>query len=116
MSLCTPHERPTITGARMLSKLREIQASEGIRRMFKSPEWEWSQTDDVGWWSRDGWGEVLLGANGLRLEEWSEQGRVTTIKSGPHRVVYRVDLPQGAIYVKHFLVPDWRAKIGRAHV
>jgi tRNA A-37 threonylcarbamoyl transferase component Bud32 len=111
MSLCTPHERSTVSGARMLSRLQEIRASEGIRRMFKPPEWDWSQFGDVGWWSRDRWGEVLLGKDGLRLEEWSEQGRVTTIKSGPHRVVYRVDLPQGAIYVKHFLVPDWRATL-----
>ena len=49
--------------------------------------------------------------DGLRLDEWREQGRLTTIKSGPHRVVYRVDLPQGTIYVKHFLVPDWRATL-----
>ena len=95
----------------MLSRLQEIRASEGIRRMFKPPDWDWSQFDDVGWWSRDGWGEVLLGKEGLRLEEWREQGRLTTIKSGPHRVVYRVDLPQGTIYVKHFLVPDWRAML-----
>ena len=111
MSLCTPHERSTVSGARMLSRLQEIRASEGIRRMFKPPEWEWSQFGDVGWWSRDGWGEVLLGTEGLRLDEWREQGRVTTIKSGPHRVVYRVDLPQGAIYIKHFLVPDRRATL-----
>ena len=111
MSLCTPHERSTVSGARMLSRMQEIRASEGIRRMFKPPEWEWSQFGDVGWWSRDGWGDVLLGTQGLRLEEWAQQGRVTTIKSGPHRVVYRVDLPQGAIYVKHFLVPDWRATL-----
>ena len=111
MSLCTPHERSTVAGARMLSRLQEMRASEGIRRMFKPPEWEWSQFGDVGWWSRDGWGDVLLGAEGLRLDEWREQGRLTTIKSGPHRVVYRVDLPQGTIYVKHFLVPDWRATL-----
>ncbi len=30
-------------------------------------------------------------------------------KSGPHRIVYRVDLPEGAVYVKHYLVPDYRA-------
>jgi tRNA A-37 threonylcarbamoyl transferase component Bud32 len=111
MSLCTPHQRSAVAGARMLSKLQEMRASEGIRRMFKPPEWEWSQFGDVGWWSRDGWGELLLGKEGLRLDDWRQQGRLTTIKSGPHRVVYRVDLPQGAIYVKHFLVPDWRATL-----
>ena len=95
----------------MASRLREIQASDGIRRMFKPPEWEWSQIGDVGWWSRDGWGDVLLGNAGLRLDEWREQGNLAIIKSGPHRVVYRVDLPQGSIYVKHFLVPDWRATL-----
>ena len=41
----------------------------------------------------------------------ARQGRLTTVKSGPHRIVYRVDLPEGAIYVKHFLVPDWRAML-----
>jgi tRNA A-37 threonylcarbamoyl transferase component Bud32 len=111
MSLCTPHERSTASGARLLSRLQETRASQGIRRMFKPPEWDWSQFGNVGWWSRDGWGEVLLGPEGLRLDEWNEQGQVTTIKSGPHRVVYRVDLPQGTIYVKHFLVPDWRAML-----
>ena len=90
----------------MVSRLREIQACDGIRRMFKPPEWEWSQTGDVGWWSRDGWGDVLLSAHGLRLDEWREEGRLAIINSGPHCVVYRVDLAQGSIYVKHFLVPD----------
>ena len=80
MSLCTPHERSTVAGARVLTRLQEMQASEGIRRMFKPPDWEWSQFGDVGWWCRDGWGEVLLGAEGLRLEEWREEGRLTTIK------------------------------------
>jgi tRNA A-37 threonylcarbamoyl transferase component Bud32 len=79
--------------------------------MFKAPDWAWSPFDGVGWWTRDGWGDVLLGTTGLRLQDWHDQGWVTTIKSGPHRVVYRVDLPQGTIYVKHFLVPDWRATL-----
>jgi tRNA A-37 threonylcarbamoyl transferase component Bud32 len=79
--------------------------------MFKAPEWEWSQTGDVGWWSRNGWRDILLSTHGLRLDEWRENGSLSIIKSGPHRVVYRVDLPQGSIYVKHFLVPDWRATL-----
>ncbi len=79
--------------------------------MFKPPIWEWMAHGEVGWWSRDGWGNVLLGPQGLRLEEWREQGRVTTIKAGPHRIVYRVDLAEGTVYLKHFLVPDWRATI-----
>ena len=45
------------------------------------------------------------------MEEWKEQGRLTVIKKGPHRVVYRVDLPEGTVYVKHFLVPNFRSKL-----
>jgi serine/threonine protein kinase len=77
--------------------------------MFQPPEWRWVQTGQVGWWLRGPWDATLLGPEGLRLDEWSDQGRLTTIKSGPHRVVYRVDLPEGAMYIKQYLVPDYRA-------
>ncbi len=46
----------------------------------------------------------------LRLDEWKRSGRLTTVKRGPHRVVYRADLAEGSVYVKHFLVPNFRAK------
>jgi tRNA A-37 threonylcarbamoyl transferase component Bud32 len=77
--------------------------------MFKPPEWEWSQCGEIGWWHRWGWGQVLLGPDGLRLDQWRAEGRLSTIKSGPHRIVYRVELDAGPIYIKHFLVPDRRA-------
>jgi tRNA A-37 threonylcarbamoyl transferase component Bud32 len=78
--------------------------------MFKPPDWEWSAAGEVGWWHRWGWGAVLLGPKGLRLEEWRQEGRLVTIKSGRQRIVYRVDLAEGPVYIKHFLVPDRRAK------
>jgi tRNA A-37 threonylcarbamoyl transferase component Bud32 len=77
--------------------------------MFKPPEWRWRPTGEIGWWFRGPWDETLLGPDGLRLEEWRDSGRLTTVKSGPHRIVYRVDLPEGAIFIKHYLVPDYRA-------
>src|SRR5215210_2248263 len=77
----------------------------GLERPFEPPGWEWAQAGDVGWWVRPGWRSVLLGPAGLRLEEWRRQGRLTTVKTGPHRVVYRIDLDEGAVYIKHFLVP-----------
>jgi serine/threonine protein kinase len=77
--------------------------------MFKPPDWQWRQAPDVGWWFRDGWDLVLLGENGLRLEEWREAGILTTVKSGPHRIVYCARLPHATIYIKHFLVPNRRA-------
>jgi serine/threonine protein kinase len=91
--------------------VEDAVARSRAQRMFKPPEWEWTGFGEVGWWSRDGWGDLLLGPEGLRLDEWREAGRVTTVKSGPHRIVYRVDLPRGAIYLKHFLVPNWRSTI-----
>jgi tRNA A-37 threonylcarbamoyl transferase component Bud32 len=77
--------------------------------MFKPPEWSWQQAGDVGWWVTGRWDDTLLGPDGLRLEEWRDQGRLNVVKSGPHRIVYRVELPEGGIYIKHFLVPDLRA-------
>jgi tRNA A-37 threonylcarbamoyl transferase component Bud32 len=49
---------------------------------------------------------VLLGPAGLRLPEWIEAGQAHVIKHGPHRVVYRVDLPGLSFYLKHNLIPD----------
>ncbi len=54
---------------------------------------------------------ALLDEDGrLRLDEWKRSGLLTTVKRGPHRVVYRADLAEGSVYVKHFLVPNFRAK------
>ncbi|RUL87268.1 lipopolysaccharide kinase InaA family protein [Tautonia sociabilis] len=76
---------------------------------FRPPGWEWVQDGQVGWWVRPQWREVLLTPGGrLRLDEWRAMGIVETVKSGPHRQVYRVALPAGAVFVKHFLVPTWR--------
>ncbi len=79
--------------------------------MFSPPEWQWEQTGDVGWWVRDDWRPALLGPAGLKLSEWRTQERVEIVKTGPHRVVYRVDLPEGSVYVKHYLVPGFRPKL-----
>jgi serine/threonine protein kinase len=78
-------------------------------RPFVAPAWRWAQVGDTGWWVRPDWHDVLLGDRGLPLDEWKSHGRLTTVKTGPHRAVYRVDLEAGSIYVKHFLVPDVRA-------
>ena len=78
-------------------------------RLFVAPAWDWAQSGDTGWWVRPDWKDVLLRDRGLRLDEWKYSGRVTTVKTGPHRAVYRVDLAEGSIFVKHFLVPDVRA-------
>ena len=91
-----------------------VQTTPGRRqaeRLFGPPEWSWIQTGDVGWWVRADWRDPLIGPKGLRLDEWRRDGRLAVVKTGPHRVVYRVDLEQGAVFIKHFLVPDFRAKM-----
>ncbi len=101
MSVMTPAERAARPAGPMAPPL-----------MFKPPAWEWTGFGEIGWWTRAGtpWREILLGPDGLRLEEWRAAGRVETIKSGPHRIVYRIDLPEGAVFLKHYLIPNRRAK------
>jgi len=110
MTLCTPKKGTAPPVARPAATIGDREVPAGPKRMFKPPDWDWSQAGEVGWWHRWGWGAVLLGPEGLRLSEWQQEGWVTTIKSGRQRIVYRVDLPEGPVYIKHFLVPDRRAK------
>ena len=113
MSLCTPHERSTVRG-----RSHDVDACEksGPRSGIRADV----QASGLGVVAVRGRRLVVPGwlgrtccwvPDGLRLDEWRDEGRLTTIKSGPHRIVYRVDLPQGTIYIKHFLVPDWRAML-----
>ena len=51
----------------------------------------------------------LLDDHGLRLAEWLQSGQAHVVKQGPHRVVYRVDLPGLCFYLKHNFVHDQRA-------
>ena len=50
----------------------------------------------------------LLDDQGLRLREWLQTGQARVVKQGPHRLVYRVELPGLRFYVKHNLIHDQR--------
>jgi tRNA A-37 threonylcarbamoyl transferase component Bud32 len=50
--------------------------------------------------------DILLGPDGLRLAEWLQAGQAHIVKNGPHRIVYRVELPELCFYVKRNLVTD----------
>src|SRR5713101_9680642 len=52
--------------------------------------------------------DLLLGPQGLRLQEWLQTGQAVAVKHGPHRAVYRVDLPGLSCYLKHNRVTDLR--------
>ncbi|MFO0866678.1 MAG: lipopolysaccharide kinase InaA family protein [Gemmataceae bacterium] len=41
----------------------------------------------------------------------SPPGQAKVVKQGPHRVVWRVDLPSISFHLKKNLVPNWRARI-----
>jgi tRNA A-37 threonylcarbamoyl transferase component Bud32 len=51
----------------------------------------------------------LLNEQGLRMPEWLRTGQARVVKQGPHRIVYRVELPGLCFYVKHNLIHDQRA-------
>lgn len=78
--------------------------------LFDAPGWDRERAGDIRWRVRQEWRGALIGPGGLRLEQWRRDGTLTTVKAGPLRVVYRADLPEGSVYVKHFLVPGLRAK------
>lgn len=84
------------------------EAQRPLGRYFEPPAWQWAEGGGLGWWLRPGWERVLLGADGsgLKLDAWRGDGRLHVVKSGPHRVVYRVDLPDESLFIKHFLVPN----------
>ncbi len=54
-------------------------------------------------------GSELLGINGPDLDRWITDGSAVVVKTGPHRAVYRVDLPGAAIYVKRCRIMGLRA-------
>ena len=52
---------------------------------------------------------LAFGPHGLRLSEWIATGRASVVKHGPHRTVYRITLPNGVYYLKHYRVAGPRA-------
>ncbi|MBI2824792.1 MAG: hypothetical protein HYX69_08915 [Planctomycetia bacterium] len=58
----------------------------------------------VKWQVAPRWRDILLGPQGLRVDEWLAAGRVHVVKHGSHRTVYRVDLPERTIFLKHYRV------------
>jgi serine/threonine protein kinase len=53
--------------------------------------------------------QPLLDDAGLRLTAWLRAGQAHVVKQGPHRIVYRVELPGLCFYLKHNRVNDTRA-------
>lgn len=54
------------------------------------------------WLVQLGWSERLFDGPQLRLDEWQQAGWAQIVKHGAQRVVYRVEHPAGAFYLKHY--------------
>ena len=76
----------------------------------------WTQTVAAGvtWWMAPEYRQQLVGAGDLPLAEWLRDGKARLIKQGPHRVVYRVDLPGLSCFVKRKRMTGKGRKIARA--
>jgi tRNA A-37 threonylcarbamoyl transferase component Bud32 len=62
----------------------------------------------VGWIMREDLIDALLPAIG-RVDQIQAAAGVETVKTGPHRTVYRLILDGGVFYLKHFRAADLRA-------
>src|SRR2546430_6224682 len=61
------------------------------------------------WHVDDEWRDVLLGPQGLRLDEWLANGMARAVKHGANRTIYRVALPgREAFFLKHYAPRSWR--------
>ncbi|MBY0522494.1 MAG: lipopolysaccharide kinase InaA family protein [Gemmataceae bacterium] len=63
----------------------------------------------VRWLIAPEWRDLLLGNEGLRLDEWLRSGQAQVVKHGPHRTVYRVCLPGLEFHLKHNRLMNTRA-------
>lgn len=61
------------------------------------------------WEVNTAWRDLLFDARGLRFAEWRERGLLETVKEASHRTVYRVNLPDGIIYLKYYPVTGVRS-------
>src|SRR5258708_3715475 len=61
------------------------------------------------WQAAPEYRDLLFDAEGLRLDEWLRSGEARIVKHGPHRTVYRIDLPDLSFYLKHYRLPNTRA-------
>ena len=61
----------------------------------------------IDWHVEPAWRAALLEEGGLPLARWIREGLASIVKDGPHRTVYRVDLPAHSVYVKHYRCRRW---------
>lgn len=73
--------------------------------------WQKIECGQSQWWVAPHWRQQLLNLDGLRLQQWTDEGKVEIIKQSLHRTVYRIGLEGQPVYVKHYPVNDYRARV-----
>src|SRR5262245_23979540 len=67
------------------------------------------ESDGVRWTVRGDLADELLPAIRAAVHGRPACGGAATVKTGPHRTVYRLALESGDFYLKHFRIADWKA-------
>jgi tRNA A-37 threonylcarbamoyl transferase component Bud32 len=67
------------------------------------------ESDGVSWTMRAELVDELLPAIRAALRGPQAAGIAESVKTGPHRTVYRLALESGDFYLKHFRIADWKA-------
>jgi tRNA A-37 threonylcarbamoyl transferase component Bud32 len=68
---------------------------------------------DLHWEVQADWRDRLFDGQGLRFAEWQRNGWVEILKEAAHRNLYRIHLPDRTLYLKHYPLPDLRARVRR---
>lgn len=63
------------------------------------------------WLCQEEFVEQLLPQGKLPIDRWTAEGRVSAVKSGPHRSVLRIVTPVGVLFVKKYAVTDWTGRL-----
>lgn len=66
---------------------------------------------DESWLCRNDVVARLLPSGRLPREVWESEGCMSTVKSGPHRAVFRVESPVGNLFVKTYRVVGWAGRV-----
>jgi len=65
----------------------------------------------VSWTIQSGLADALLPAMTRLVDGGATGAGVETVKTGPHRTVYRLSLKEGCFYLKHFRIADGKALV-----
>jgi tRNA A-37 threonylcarbamoyl transferase component Bud32 len=76
-----------------------------------NPTWQKIDCGQEQWWVAPNWRQQLLNQDGLRLQQWTDEGKVEIVKHSLNRTVYRVGLAGKPVYVKHYEVNDYLGRV-----